>query len=128
MRYLNLLLILISPLSFAIGIGEAKNQSSLGEKLNLEVPLHSTDGLSKSEIIASLASESEFMQLGVNKELFHNDFHFTLNQYSENQYLLLVTSSRAVNEPFVQFVLKISTPNETLLKTITTLLDVNKEL
>lgn len=125
MRYFSLLLLFLAPLSLAIGIGETEVQSKLGEKLRLEIQLHGTDGLNKSEILASIASNKEYQQLEVNKELFHSQFAFTLNQDDQGRYLLLVSSSQAISEPFVQFVLKISTPNETLLKKVTTLLDAD---
>lgn len=121
-KTLLLLLIIFSPVSFALGLGQAKLHSALGEKLSVEIPLLGVENLSNEEILSSLASVADFQRLNIERHNIHNDLRFQLVRKARTSFIQ-ISSSKPVNEPYIQFVVQVSTPQKTLLRDVTLLLD-----
>ncbi len=123
-KYCLLFLLLVSPLTFAIGIGSLTTHSALGEKLLAEVPLLNAEHLSNKEILISIASIEEHQTLQVPFHYFSHSLRFTLVREDDAKAILLISSTQVVTEPYLQFLLKITTPEERLLKELSTLINM----
>lgn len=122
MKTLLLLLAFFSPLSMALGLGQASLQSKLGQPLLLEIPILGVESLSKDEIIASLASLQDYQKMQVERTAMHNDLRFNVIKKGSNA-SLKISSQRAINEPYLELVVQITTPQKTLLRELTVLFD-----
>lgn len=125
MRTLLLLLAFFSPLTLALGLGQVSLQSALGENLLIEIPLLGVEDISNEEIITTLASTQDYQKLNIERTSLHNELRFALNRTGKNA-LLKITSQRVINEPYLQFVVQITTPQKTLLREVTVLFDTPK--
>lgn len=122
---LLMILCCIANVSFALGIGNATVHSAIGEKLVLELPLLGSDGLKQEDALISIGNQADYQALAVNQEYFHHDLRFNLLSTDQAKAVIMVSSNKAVNEPFVHFVIKITTPKETLLRDVMVLLDTH---
>lgn len=116
-------LLLLSPFTLALGLGNAVVHSAIGEKLLLEIPLLGSEELSKEEILIRIASPRDYQNLNVAYEAFHHSLRFTMVSSRQGSTTLVVTSTQPVTEPYLHFVLQLTTPDKTLLKDIALLLD-----
>lgn|SRR5690554_2975957 len=123
-KYGLLFLLLLSPLAQAIGIGSLTAHSALGERLLAEVPLLNAEHLSNKDIIIRVASAKEHQTLQVPFSYFSHSLRFTLVRDDDGKAILIISSTQAVIEPYLNFLLKISTPEEQLLKELSLLINM----
>ncbi len=114
---------LFSASVFAVGLGEIKQSSGLNQPLNAEIPLLSAGDLADYEVLASLASNSEFEKVGVEKVFFLNSIKFETARNSNDQIIIKLSTRKAVKEPFLNFVVELNWPNGRILREYTLLLD-----
>lgn len=111
--------------TYALGLGQTVSYTVLGERLLAEIPILGIDELGNEEVLISIANPDEYKNLHTHYETFHRSLRFTLSREPMAQGKIIITSLQPITEPFLQFVLKITTPKETLLKPTTLLLDFN---
>ncbi|HEF4759315.1 TPA: peptidoglycan-binding protein LysM [Pseudomonas putida] len=111
-----------SALAPALGLGEITLHSALNQPLRADIALLDVAGLEESELSVSLASADEFNRAGVERVFFLNDLKFT-PVLRGNRNLIQVTSSKPVNEPFLNFLVQLNQPNGRLLREYTVLID-----
>ncbi|MGJ7518568.1 FimV/HubP family polar landmark protein [Pseudomonas baetica] len=111
-----------SALAPALGLGEITLHSALNQPLRADIALLDVDGLEEGELSVSLASADEFSRAGVERVFFLNDLKFT-PVLRGNRNLIQVTSSKPVNEPFLNFLVQLNQPNGRLLREYTVLID-----
>ena len=111
-----------SALAPALGLGDITLHSALNQPLSADIALVDVGGLEEGELSVSLATADEFSRAGVERVLFLNNLKFT-PVLRGNRSVIRVTSSKAVKEPFLDFVVQLNQPNGRLLREYTVLID-----
>lgn len=108
----------------ALGIGSIEAETALNEPLKATILLRDTSGVRSDEIEVSLAPVSDFRTTGIDYVAFLTDFKFEVLGDKNNRPLaVLITSSKPIREPYVNFLMSVRWPNGRLLKEYTVLLD-----
>jgi pilus assembly protein FimV len=113
----------LSPLAaHAAGLGKLTVLSGLGQPLRAEMDI----GASKDELIgmtARLAPREAFQQAGLDFSSNLLDLRFSIEKRGDAQAVVKVTSSKPVNEPFLDFLVELNWPAGRLVREYTFLLD-----
>ncbi len=109
--------------AFALGLGDITIHSSLNQKLDAEINLLDTHGMSESDILAQLATAEDFKRVGVDRFFFLTGLQFHVQMGDQNHPVLHVTSAQPITEPYLDFLVQVIWPNGRLLKEYTVLLD-----
>ncbi|MCD4531004.1 FimV/HubP family polar landmark protein [Pseudomonas sp. C3-2018] len=111
-----------SALASALGLGEITLHSALNQPLRADIALMDAAGIGEGDLSASLASPDDFKRAGVERVFFLNNLRFTPVLRGERSYIQ-VTSSKPVEEPFLNFLVQVNQPNGRLLREFTVLID-----
>ncbi|MCJ8203406.1 FimV/HubP family polar landmark protein [Pseudomonas sp. RGM2987] len=111
-----------SALASALGLGEITLHSALNQPLRADIALVDVAGLSEGDLSASLASPDDFNRAGVERVFFLSNLRFTPVLRGERSFIR-VTSSKPVEEPFLNFLVQVNQPNGRLLREFTVLID-----
>lgn len=114
---------LTSGTAHALGLGEVTLKSSLSQPLVAEIDLLEVRDLGTAEVIPALASPEEFNKAGVDRQYFLTDLKFTPVIKPNGKSVIRITSSKPVNEPYLNFLVEVLWPNGRLLREYTLLLD-----
>lgn len=111
-----------SALVSALGLGEITLHSALNQPLRADIALVDVAGIGEGDLSASLASPDDFSRAGVERVFFLNNLRFTPVLRGERSFIR-VTSSKPVEEPFLNFLVQLNQPNGRLLREYTVLID-----
>lgn len=111
-----------SALAPALGLGDITVHSALNQPFSADIALVDAAGLAESDLSVSLATADEFSRAGVERVFFLNNLKFS-PILRGNRTLIRVTSSKPVNEPFLNFLVQLNQPNGRLLREYTVLID-----
>ena len=111
-----------SALAPALGLGEITLHSALNQPFSADITLIDAGGLAESDLSVSLATAEEFGRAGVERVFFLNNLKFK-PILRGNRTIIRVTSSKPVNEPFLNFLVQLNQPNGRLLREYTVLID-----
>ncbi|MGN8274113.1 FimV/HubP family polar landmark protein [Pseudomonas sp. SMN5] len=111
-----------SALASALGLGEITLHSALNQPLRADIALVDVAGLSEGDLSASLASPDDFNRAGVERVFFLSNLRFTPVLRGDRSFIR-VTSSKPVEEPFLNFLVQVNQPNGRLLREFTVLID-----
>lgn len=111
-----------SALAPALGLGDITLHSALNQPLRADIALVDAAGLEEGELSVSLATPEEFSRAGVDRVFFLNNLKFT-PILRGNRSLIRVSSSKPVNEPFLNFLVQLNQPNGRVLREYTVLID-----
>ena len=111
-----------SALAPALGLGDITLHSALNQPLRADIALQDAAGLDKAELSVSLATADEFSRAGIERVFFLNSLKFTPIMRG-NRRLIRVSSSKPVNEPFLNFLVQLNQPNGRVLREYTVLID-----
>ncbi|MGX9556219.1 FimV/HubP family polar landmark protein [Pseudomonas sp. CFBP 5750] len=111
-----------SALASALGLGDITLHSALNQPLRADIALVDVAGISEGDLSASLASPDDFSRAGVERAFFLNNLRFTPVLRGERSFIR-VTSSKPVEEPFLNFLVQLNQPNGRLLREYTVLID-----
>ncbi|CAN7156069.1 FimV/HubP family polar landmark protein [Pseudomonas brassicacearum] len=111
-----------SALASALGLGDITLHSALNQPLRADIALVDVAGISEGDLSASLASPDDFSRAGVERAFFLNNLRFTPVLHGERSFIR-VTSSKPVEEPFLNFLVQLNQPNGRLLREYTVLID-----
>ena len=109
-------------LASALGLGEITLHSALNQPLRADIALVDVAGIGEGDLSASLASPDDFSRAGVERVFFLNNLRFTPILRGERSFIR-VTSSKPVEEPFLNFLVQLNQPNGRLLREYTVLID-----
>ncbi len=109
--------------ALAVGLGDITVHSALNQKLNAEIELLETRGMSESEIVAQLASTEDFKRVGIERFFFLTALQFHVEVRDGDHAILRITSTQPITEPYLNFLVQVIWPNGRLLKEYTVLLD-----
>ncbi|MDW0361444.1 FimV/HubP family polar landmark protein [Halomonas venusta] len=119
---LGLSLSAISPLAVALGLGQATVNSPLDAPLEATVPLQESEGFALSDLRVDLANESAFRALGLEWTSLTASISVQVQERPAGHRLLL-RSSQAVHEPWLDLLLTISSPEGRQTRALTLLFD-----
>jgi pilus assembly protein FimV len=108
---------------WALGLGEIELNSALNERLDAKIDLLDANGLQPAEVLVSLASGEDFERVGVERFFFLTDLRFEVTYGAGGAATVAVSSSQAVTEPYLNFLVEVLWPSGRLLKEYTLLLD-----
>ena len=91
----------------AAGLGKLTVYSSLGQPLKAEVELSATDG-ELPGMAARLAPQDVFKQAGVNYSTALTDLRFKVERRANGKSIIRLSSSRPINEPFLDFLVELT--------------------
>ncbi|MBH80062.1 MAG: hypothetical protein CMQ49_06100 [Gammaproteobacteria bacterium] len=109
--------------AWALGLGEIELESALNERLDARIELLDSAGLQPTEIIVSLASGEDFERVGVERFFFLTDLSFEVAFDDAGNAVVIVTSSQAITEPYLNFLVEVLWSSGRILKEYTLLLD-----
>lgn len=113
----------IAEQSFALSVQPMQVRSALGEPFRAQIVITDIAGVDPATIKASLASDSEFIQLGINKRNLANNLNFNTVITSPERGIITITSDRPLNDPYIEFVVHIKFGNNVRLQQATALVD-----
>ncbi|MCP5420827.1 MAG: hypothetical protein H6969_10130 [Gammaproteobacteria bacterium] len=126
-RKLNQLLIasaLFAPTgAFALGLGQIQINSALNQPLNAQINLTATGGYEFEQLSARLASAKAFAQSGLDRPSFLSDLQFSIQPRPDGGATILITSTRPIREPIVNFLMELDWPQGRLVREFAMFLD-----
>ncbi len=121
-RTLSIISLLAPVGASALGIGDIKLHSALNQGFEAEIPLL-TSAKDVSEIKVGLASSGAFARAGIERHYFLSNLHFKPVVRPNGRMVIKVTSTDAVQEPYLNFLVEVRSPSGRALKEFTVLLD-----
>ena len=107
--------------AWSLGLSEIEVDSALNEKFSATIDLIDLGDLSKDEIVVSMASREDFDRVGVERFFYLTDLKFEVDLKGTAK--VVISSSRLISEPYLNFIVQIMWPKGRLLKEFTVLLD-----
>lgn len=119
-----LVLVLMSPCAAsAAGLGKLTINSALGQPLQAEIDLVAVDNEEIPSLAAQLGSHEAFQQAGIDYKSFFSAFDVSIEPRSNGDPFIKITSSNAINEPFLNMLIELSWASGRLMREYTVLLD-----
>ena len=122
----GLLPLLSASFSHALVIQPVQVKSALGEPFYAEIVLSDLGNLQLKDISIDLANAQELADLGVKIGSYQGALDFSVQAQSADRGVIVVRSKQAINEPFMDFVLRIKNKQNnqnTRLKRINAMID-----
>lgn len=112
-------LLLLNTQAWAVGAGELKLQSKLGQPFHATVQLNDTGDLNNEQIAVRLAPMEMFKRMGIERsyDLLSLKFEVT------DQKTINITSHKVMNEPFLNFVIEVHWPQGRIYREYKVFLD-----
>ncbi|MFC3283787.1 FimV/HubP family polar landmark protein [Litchfieldella rifensis] len=111
-----------SPVSLALGLGDAQVQSSLNAPLRATIPLTDTQGVEARLLRVELADDRAFERAGLSRNRLADSIEFSVEKGRQGLTLTL-RSERAVRDPYLDLLLALEWPGGQQLRHITLLFD-----
>jgi len=117
-------LTLWAPVScYALGIGDITLHSGLNQSLNANILLVMSKGENTADIKANLASQTKFDVAGLPWVPFLSKIIFSTKALPDGSLYITLSTKEVVKEPFLHFMLQVSSPKSTLYREFTVLMD-----
>jgi pilus assembly protein FimV len=116
-------LIAVPLMANAAGLGKLSVTSALGQPLAAEIELFAADKAELDSLSASLASDQAFRDARVEFAPVLSSLRFEVAKKADGKAVLKVTSSRPVNDPFVDMLIELNWASGRLVREYTMLLD-----
>ena len=122
-RAIGSVLLLVPAISFALGLGPITMRSSLNQPLDAEIDIHSAQPGDLDGFAVRLASSEDFARVNVEQTVFLSQIQFKLKFRGDGSPYIHLTTSRAVTEPYLDFLIEARWPRGRALKEYTVLVD-----
>ena len=116
-------LIAVPLMAHAAGLGKLSVTSALGQPLAAEIELFAADKAELDSLSASLASDQAFRDARVEFAPVLSSLRFSVEKKPNGKAVLKVTSSRPVNDPFIDMLVELNWASGRLVREYTMLLD-----
>lgn len=107
----------------AAGLGKLSVTSALGQPLVAEIELFAADKAELDSLSASLASETAFRDARVDLAPVLSTLRFTIEKKPGGKAVLKVSSTRPVNDPFIDMLVELNWASGRIVREYTMLLD-----
>ena len=118
-----LIVALLPCIADAVGLGRLNMLSNLGDPLNVEIELVSVTKEELSSLSARLSAADAYRQANLQYNAALNGARVSIERRSGGQSYLKITSNRAVNEPFIDLLVEITSSSGRLVREYTVLVD-----
>lgn len=115
--------VILPGLTHALALRDVKTKSALGEPFRAELDLSDLGDLTEEDIKVSLAQPEDFERLGIEQTYLLADLRFEVIVNQGGRSYIKINSPKRVTEPFLDFIIRVTWPNNTRLHQITALLD-----
>ncbi|WP_161596152.1 FimV/HubP family polar landmark protein [Methylophaga thiooxydans] len=109
-------------ISHAFGLGKLELMSALNEPFKAEIDVTALSPTDKENLQVKIASNDEFVKAGLDRSILLGHLQFDIVD-RQGKTKILVTSTQAVKEPFLDFLLTATAGSGRLLREYTVLLD-----
>lgn len=116
------MVLLLAQQSHALGLGEMRIQSYLGEPLRAQVDLTDLGGDYESSLKVRLASPEEYRKAGIAYP-YEKKYSFVVVNEDGRHPRVKVSSLRAIEDPFLNILIEVISPTGLIIKTYTVLVD-----
>ncbi|MGE5320538.1 MAG: FimV/HubP family polar landmark protein [Hyphomicrobiaceae bacterium] len=116
-------LIAVPLMANAAGLGKLSVTSALGQPLTAEIELYVADKAELDSLTASLASDQAFHDAHVELAPVLSSLRFTVEKKPNGKAVLKLSSSRPVNDPFIDMLIELNWGSGRLVREYTMLLD-----
>ncbi|MHB0974834.1 MAG: FimV/HubP family polar landmark protein [Thiobacillus sp.] len=116
-------LIAVPLMAHAAGLGKLSVTSTLGQPLSAEIELFAADKAELDSLSANLASDQAFRDARVEFAPVLSSLRFSVEKKPDGRAVLKVTSSRPVNDPFIDMLVELNWGSGRLVREYTMLLD-----
>lgn len=117
----------LTSTAYGLGLGELELKSALNQRFSAEIKLTNIRGLEVEEILPNLASQEDFNRVGVERNYLLTDLRFTVTPNDRGEMVIIVTSSKPIIEPFLNFIVEVLWPTGRILREYTVLLDPDRK-
>lgn len=114
---------LLAGQASALGVGDITLHSALNQPLDADIELLDVGDLGADEIEIRLAGADVFAAAGVERLQFLNELRFSPVLQGRGGNRIHVSSSRPVQEPYLNFLVEVARPNGRIVREFTVLLD-----
>ncbi|WP_337231377.1 FimV/HubP family polar landmark protein, partial [Pseudomonas aeruginosa] len=114
---------LLAGQASALGVGDITLHSALNQPLDADIELFDVGDLGADEIEVRLAGADVFAVAGVERLQFLNELRFSPVLQGRGGNRIHVSSSRPVQEPYLNFLVEVARPNGRIVREFTVLLD-----
>ena len=90
---------------YALGLGEIDMQSALNQPLKARINMTSAASADLSQVKVTLASQEDHRRIGLSRTKVLGNLSFSVERDSQGDAVVRVTSTEAIHEPFLQFLL-----------------------
>ena len=111
----------------SLSIGETSLQSHLMQPLNAEIQLQGTEGMNPADLRVQVGDWAEFEKLGIDYDAFAAKLKLTVEQ-RDSGWVIRVSTTEPVQQPYLQFPIRLRAGPMRLVKEITLLLDPPKRV
>lgn len=118
----GLLPLLTASVSHALVIQPVQVKSAIGEPFYAEIAISDLGASALQDVSVGLATPQELSGLGI-ASAHTPDLQFSVQQRSSSQGVIIVSGSQPVNDPFLEFVLKVKSGSNTRLQRVSAMLD-----
>jgi len=115
--------VILPGLTHALALRDVKTKSALGEPFRAELDLSDLGDLTEEDIKVSLAQPEDFERLGIEQTYLLAELRFEVVVNRDGRSFIKIYSPKRVTEPFLDFIIRVTWPNNTRLHQITALLD-----
>jgi len=117
------LLLAAAPWVHAVGLGDIKLNSALGDRLDAELRVTGLDSLSIEQLKVELGDAAAYADRGFRRTAIHSAIRLELTAAGDGEAKVSFSSSRPITEPMLPLVVVVRWPSGTLSKDFTLLLD-----
>jgi len=122
---LVMLAVLLLPVqAMALGLGKLQTTSTLNEPFEAEIPLLSLAVAELDTVKVKLASKEAFARVGVDYPYRLSNLKFATKLNESGKPVIRVYSSRAISEPYLNFLVEVNWPKGQIVREFAVLLDV----
>lgn len=126
MKHLSITLFclaLLTSKTFALGLGKVDLDSTLGEPLKATITIVGAEDYDDEQLLVTLADKSVFARMGVEFTFNHLNIKMKTALNQDKQRIILLSTHKPVNEPYLEFIIVLKSPEGQNLKTVSLLLD-----
>jgi pilus assembly protein FimV len=116
--------LILSQTALAIGLGDIAVGSYVNEPLSARIAVLDPKDVSESEVIASLASLTDFERLGVERHYSLSSLVFDADIGRSESASVRVTTKDPIREPYLNFLVELKWPEGRVLREYTVFLDL----
>ena len=117
------MLLLAQTPAYSAGLGKLSINSALGQPLNAEIEVIAADPTELATLQARLASTEAFRSANIEMSNALSGVKFVIDKKSDGRSVLKITSSKPINDPFLDMLIELNWASGQMVREYTLLLD-----